>query len=88
MISELSFKDRSVTKCPPIIRSNIFKSNSSLPVVDDKYMSTMICNSLVSLITSIERLEPPSYWYILLVNSKGSVSELLKLEDCVCFYLY
>ena len=88
MSSSILSRNVTVTKCPPIIRKNLFKSNSSLPVVDDKYMSTMICNSLVSLITSIERLEPPSYWYILLVNSKGSVSELLKLEDCVCFYLY
>ena len=32
---------------------------------------------------SIKPLEPPSYWYNLSDNGKGSLCELFRLEDCV-----
>ena len=54
MINLLSSKDITVTKCPPVIRTNLFKRNSSQPVVDDKYSFTRARNALASLITSIE----------------------------------
>ena len=87
MNSSLLPKDIIVTGCRPIIRTHLFKSDISLPVVDDKYSFTRTRNVLPSLIMSIESLEPPSFWYNLSDNSKGSVCELLRLEECVC-YLY
>ena len=84
MSSLLSPKDMTVTRCPPIVRANLFKSNSSLVLaVDDKYMFTRTRNALVSLITSIESLGPPSCWYNLSDNGKGCLYELLRFEDCV-----
>ena len=83
MISSLSSKDITVTKCPPVIHTNLFKSNSSLPAVYDKYLFTRARNALASLIASIESIETPSYWYNLSDNSKGGLCELFRLEDCV-----
>ena len=57
MNSSLSSKDITVTKCPPVIRTNLFKRNISLPTADDKYSFTKACNALSLLITSIESLE-------------------------------
>ena len=39
---------------------------------------------MVVLITSIESLEPPSYWYNISNNGKGSLCKLFRLENCVC----
>ena len=61
----------------------MFKSNSLLPVVDDKYSFTRARNALVSLITSIKSLEPLSYWYSISDNDIGSLCELFRLEECV-----
>ena len=38
---------------------------------------------MVSLITSIESLETPSYWYIIYNNGVGTLCELFRLEECV-----
>ena len=51
--------------------------------MDDKYSLTRARNALVTLITSIESLEPPSYWYNITENSIGSLCELFRLEECV-----
>ena len=75
MISSLSFKDINVTKCPPVIRTNLLKSNSSPLSVDDKYSFTRARNALVWLITSNKSLEPPIYWYDLYDNDKGILCE-------------
>ena len=61
---------------------SLFKSNSSLPVVDDKCSSTRARNALASLITSIDSLEQPLFCYKLSKNDIGSFCELLRLEDC------
>ena len=61
MSSTLLSKDITVTRCRPIVHTNLFKSNNSPPVVDDKYSFTRARNTLDSLITSIESLEPPSF---------------------------
>ena len=84
MNSALPSKDITVTKCTPVIHTNMFKRNLSLPTVDDKYSFTRARNALTLLITSIEILEPPSYWYSIYDNGKGSLFELFRLEDCVC----
>ena len=87
MNSSLSSKDITVTKCPPVIHTNLFKRNISLPTVDDKYSFTRARNALALLITSIESLEPPSYWYNISDNGKGSICELFRLEDCVFVFI-
>ena len=51
--------------------------------MDDKYSFTRARNALLVLITSIESLEPPSYWYNITENSIGSLCELFRLEECV-----
>ena len=84
MNSSLSSKVITGTKCSPVIHTNLFKRNISLPTVDDKYSFTRAHNTLVLLITSIESLEPPLYWYNISNNSKGSLCELFRLENCVC----
>ena len=71
MSSSLLPKDITETICRLIVRTHVFKSNSSLPVVGDKYSFTRARNALASLIVSIESLEPPSFWYNLSNNSKG-----------------
>ena len=73
-------------KCPPVMCTNLFKSNSSIHVVGDKYSFTRACNAMASLIASIKSLKPPSYWYDLSYNSKGSLCELFRRRLCV-FYL-
>ena len=83
MNSLLLSKDVTVTKCPPFIRTNLFQRNILLPTVDDKYSFTRARNALVSLITSIESLKPPSYWYNISDNGIGSLCELFRLEACV-----
>ena len=83
MISLLSFKDITVTKYPPVIRTNLVKTNNSLSAVDNKYSFTRARNALASLIMSIKSLEPPSYWCNLSDNSKGSLCKLFRLEDSV-----
>ena len=85
MSSSLFPQDVTVTRCRPIVHTNLFMSNISLPVVDDTYSFTRTHNTFVSLITSIENFEPPSLWYKLSDNGKGSLCELLRLGECV-FY--
>ena len=82
MNSSLLSKDITVTKCPPFTRTNLFKRNISLSTVDDKFSFTRARNALVSLITSIKSLEPPSYWYSISDNGTGSLCELFRLEEC------
>ena len=72
-----------MTKCPYFVRAKLRQSNIPLPIVDDKYSFTRARNALIPLITSIESLEPPSYWYTISDNSIGSLCELFKLEECV-----
>jgi len=72
-----------VTRCRPIVRTNLFKYNISLPVVNDTYSFTWVSNTLSSLITSIEKLELPSCWYNLSDNVKVSLYEILRLEEYV-----
>ena len=86
MSSPLSSEDVTMTKSPTGIRTILFKRNSSLSTVGDKYSFTRARNALASLITSIQSLEPPSYWYNISDNSIGSLCELFRLEHCV-FYL-
>ena len=86
MINLLSSKDITVTKCPPVIRTNLFKRNISLPTVDDKYSFTRARNALAFLITSIESLETPSYWYNISHNVKVVYVNYFDLK-VVCFYL-
>ena len=62
----------------------MLKRNLSLPTVDDEYSFTRVRNALALLITSIESLKPPSYWYNIYNNGKVSVCKLFRLEDCVC----
>ena len=83
MSSSLSSKDDTVTKCRRFVRTKLRQSNITLPIVDDKYSFTRARNALVSLITSIESLEPPSYWYSISDNGIGSLCELFRLEECV-----
>ena len=83
MSRSLSSKDSTVKKGSIGIRTHLFKINSSLSTVSDKYSFTRARNTLDSLITSIRSLEPPSYWYNISDNDKGSSCELFRLEDCV-----
>ena len=83
MISSLSSEDITATKSPTGIRTNLFKRNSALSTVGDKHSFTRARNALASLITSIQSLEPPSYWYNISDNSIGSLCELFRLEYCV-----
>ena len=83
MSSSLSIEDITATKSPTGIRINLFKRNSSLSTVGDKYSFTRARNALTSLITSIQSLEPLSYWYNISDNSIGSLCELFRLEYCV-----
>ena len=83
MSSSLLPKDITVTRCRPIVRTNLFKYNISLPVVDDTYSFTWVSTTLSSLITSIKKLELPSCWYNLSDNVKVSLYELLRLEEYV-----
>ena len=86
MNSSLLSKDDTVTKCRRFVRTKLRQSNITLPIVDDKYSFTRTRNALVALITSIQSLEPPSYWYNITENSIGSVCKLFRLEECI-FYL-
>ena len=83
MSSSLSSKDNTVTKCRRFVRTKLRQSNIPLPIVDDQYYFTRARNALVSLITSIERLEPPSHWFQISENGIGSLCELFRLEKCV-----
>ena len=83
MNSSLLSKDVSVTKSPHFVDTNVFQSNISLPIVDDKYSFTRARNALVSLFTPIESLESPSYWYNITENGIGSLYELFRLEECL-----
>ena len=65
------------------IRTDFFKRNSSLSAVGDKYSFTRAHNALASLITSIQSLEPLSYWYNISDNGIDSLCELFRLEDYV-----
>ena len=85
MNSSFSSKDDTVTKCRRFVRTKLRQSNIPLPIVDDKYSFTRTRNALVSLITSIESLEPPSYWYNISDNGIGSLCELFRLEECVSY---
>ena len=64
----------------------MLKRKIALTTVDDKYSITRARNALVSLITSIESLEPPSYWYNIYDNGMGGLCELFSLQDCVFIY--
>ena len=77
MSSSSLLKDITVTRCQ---HTNLFKSNSSLRVVDDKYSFTRARNILASRITSIDSLDPQSYWYNLSDNGAGNFCALLRLE--------
>ena len=79
----LSSKDGSVKFGPRFARTNLFKRNKPLPPVDDKFSFTRARNALVSLITSIESLQPSSHWYNISENGTGSLCELFRLEECV-----
>ena len=81
MNSSLLSKDVSVTKSSYFVDTNLFQSNISLPIVDGICSFTRVRNALVSLLTSIESLEPPSYWYNTSENGKGSLCELFRLEE-------
>ena len=83
MSSSLLPKDITVTRYRPIVHTPLFKRNSSLPAVDDKYSFTIVRNAVASLITSIEILKPSLFWYHLSDNGSGSFCEWLRLEDCV-----
>ena len=83
MSSSLSSEDITVIKSPTGIRTNLSKRNSSLSTVGDKYSFTTDRNALASLITSIQSLEPLSYWYNISDNNIGSLCELFRLEYCV-----
>ena len=65
-----------MTKSPAVVRINLFESNSSLSIVGDKYSFVRVRDTLVLLISSIESLEPPSYWYNISDNGMGSLCEL------------
>ena len=51
--------------------------------MDDKYSFTRARHALVPLITSIEILEPLSYWYNKSDNGISSLCELFRLEERV-----
>ena len=80
MNGSLSSKNDTMTKCPHFVRTKLRQSNITLPIVDDKYSFTRARNALVSLITSTEILEPPSYRYDISNNGIGSLCELFRLE--------
>ena len=83
MNSSLSYQDDTVTKCRRFVRTKLRQSNIPLPIVDDKYSFTRARSALVELISSIESLEPPSYWYNISDNGIGSLCELIRLEEYV-----
>ena len=83
MNSSLSSQNDTVKKSPYFVRTKLRQSNIPLPIVDDEYSFTRARNGLVTLVTSIESLEPPSYWYNITEYSIGSLCELFRLEECV-----
>ena len=58
----------------------------SLSTVGDKYSFTRARNALALLISSIDSLESPSYWYNISDNGMASLCELFLLQECA-FYL-
>ena len=76
-------QDDTVKKSPYFDRTKLRQSNIPLPIVDDKCSFTRARNALVALITSIQSLEPLSYWYKITENSISSLCELFRLEECV-----
>ena len=72
-----------MTKCRPITRTSLHDNINSLPIVGDRYSTTITRNAFASLIMSIEAFDPPSYWYNLSSNNDGSLCKLLLLEDCI-----
>ena len=86
MTSSLLSKDITVKVGPANLSSNLLKRNISLSTVGDKDSFTRARNALALLISSIDSLESPSYWYNLSDNGMGSLCELFLLQDCV-FYL-
>ena len=86
MNNSISYQDDTVKKSPYFVRTKLRQSNITLSIVDDKYSFTRARNALVALITSIESLEPPSYWYNISDNGIGSFCELYRLEECVLIY--
>ena len=83
MTSSLSSKDNTVSNGPANLSSNLLKGNISLSTVGDNYSFTRARNALALLISSIDSLESPSYWYNMSNNDIGSVCELFLLQDCV-----
>ena len=83
MNNSLSSQDDTLKKNPYFVRTKLRQSNIPLPIVGDKYSFARTHTALVALITSIESLEPPSYWYNITENSIGSLCELFRLEECV-----
>ena len=81
--SSLSSKDITMTKSSTVIRTIVFKRNSSLTTVGDKYSFARDLDTLASFITTIQSLEPPSYCYNISDNGIVSLCELFRLEDCV-----
>ena len=86
MTSSLSSKDITVKVGPVNLSSNLLKRNISLSTVGDKYSFTRARNISALLISSIDSLESPSYWYNISDNGMGSLCELFLLQECV-FYL-
>ena len=80
MNSLLLSKNDTVTKCRRFVRTKLRQSNIILPIMDDKYSFTRSRNALVSLIVSIESLEPPLYWYNISDNGIGSLCEFFRLK--------
>jgi len=86
MTSSLLSKDNTVSNGPAILSSNLLKRNISLSTVGDNYSFTRAHNVLALLISSIDSLESPSYWYNISDNGMGSLCELFLLQDCVFIY--
>ena len=83
MTSSLSSKDSAVNNGPANLSSNFLKRNISLSTVGDKNSFTRARNALALLISSVDNLESPPYWYNISDNDMHSLCELFMLQDCV-----
>ena len=86
MNNSLSSKDNTVSNDPANLSSNLLKRNISLSTVGDNYSFTRARNALALLISSIDSLKSPSYWYNIYDNGMGGLCELFSLQDCVFIY--
>ena len=80
-------KDSRVTKCQLVIHTSLQENNNSIPIVSNRYASTRTRNVFASLIMSIKKIDPPSYWYNLSSNNDRSLCKLLLLKECIFFNL-